>query len=173
MTERDKTNGPKSAREIFSSPLCSGENIYLRIIFKSKIMATIEKKMTTLERQHQALNLRIQGFSYERIAQMLKYKSAQAAYETVARALQKAFIETAEEFRSLAYWQLEMLKCQISPRALAGDIKAAMLMVRIVTKEAKLMGAWGLQEDEDTEKNKNNDRYIIIWDSPENEDEET
>jgi hypothetical protein len=135
-------------------------------------MANIEKKMTTLERQLQALNLRKQGFSYERIAQVLKYKSARFAYEDVARALQNTIIETAEELRSLAYARLEMLLRQYMPRALAGDIKAAMFVVKIVTQEAKMMGAWGLREDEDTEKNKNNNSCILIWDSPENDDEE-
>ena len=68
------------------------------------------------------------------------------------------------------YEQLEILKRQYMPRALAGDIKSAWFVAKIVTQEAKLMGAWGLQEDESTEKK--NDRTILIWDSPETKDRE-
>jgi len=106
-------------------------------------MKPIEKKKTVSERRHQALNLRKQGYSYERIAQILKYKSAQAAYESVARELQKTYIESAETFRSLVYWQLEKLKLQYSPRAISGDIKSAMIVVKIITQEARLYGLMG------------------------------
>jgi hypothetical protein len=134
-------------------------------------MIPVEKKMTVKERQLQAVNLRKKGFSYERIARLLKFRNARAAYNSVSQALQKTFIETAEEFRNLVYARLEMLLLQISPRAIAGDLKSANLAKTIITQEAKLYGLMGRKQKPKADKKKV--EYVLLWDSPEIEDKES
>jgi hypothetical protein len=135
-------------------------------------MIPIEKKMTVKERQLKALNLREMGFSYESIARLLKFRSARAAYNSVSLALQKTFIEKAEEFRRLEYAQLELLKRQYSPRAIEGDLKYMNPIITILERESKLLGLYDLNQDQDVKKNKKKERPIVEVIYPETDEPE-
>jgi hypothetical protein len=138
---------------------------------KEKKMANIDRKIKASERQVQALELRQKGYSLDAIAKALGYHDASGVLKAIKRALKSTVQESAKAFQILAYFQFQMLHRVYMPRALAGDIKAARFMVNLIWRECKLMGAVGLdyEEEQQSKKNKGSKEMIIMWESPNNE----
>lgn len=88
----------------------------------------------------QALNLRMEGKTFEDIAKELKYNSKQSAFDAVKRALDSVVREPAESLITLdlerldVLWQIQYLGAQ------AGDVSALGACMRIMERRAKLLG---------------------------------
>lgn len=87
-----------------------------------------------------ALELRMEGRTFEAIAQELGYAGKQGAYDAVKRSLDAITREPAEELIKLdlerldALWGIQYLNAQ------AGDVQAMAACMKIMERRAKLLG---------------------------------
>lgn len=92
--------------------------------------------------QWQALDLRIKGLSYRRIAETMLVSTPTAfRYVQSAQAsLREAIREKAEELRDLELARLDALTETYHPRAVEGDMAAAALCIKVSESRRKLLG---------------------------------
>jgi len=103
---------------------------------------TSAKKLTALEREHEALALRRSGKTYDLISQQLGI-TPQGAHKAVVRALGKLnaqVVEGAEQLRSLEVQRLDALFDQMYAQAARGNQGAVDRCIRIMERRAKLLG---------------------------------
>lgn len=87
-----------------------------------------------------ALELRLEGKTFDQIAEEAGYNSRQAAYDAVRRSIEAITREPAQEVLKLdlerldAMWGLHFLNAQ------AGDTNALTACLRIMERRAKLLG---------------------------------
>lgn len=105
--------------------------------------ASKAQRMATAQRREKAWQLKLAGATLEEIAKALEYAGAAAVSKDLTRSLQAALnmpVELANEYRALKYARLERLLRSHWPVALAGDPKAAMVVLAIIDREVKLLG---------------------------------
>lgn len=95
-------------------------------------------RRATLERQ--AVELRIAGRTFEQIAGDLGFVTRSAAYKAYQSAMNRMVAEPVEELRALATQRLETLRFAHWTRALAGDVAASVMVLRIEKQLADLHG---------------------------------
>ena len=98
------------------------------------------RRIAAKERQKQALELRIAGVTFQTIADRVGYKSPQAAWDAVSRALAEIPRPAAEQLRALDVERLDKLEVAVWPRALRGEPDAVLSALRILGQRAKLLG---------------------------------
>ncbi len=97
---------------------------------------TVEAKMKAAK----ALELRMEGKTFEAIAEELGYAGKQGAYDAVRRSIAAITREPAEELLKLdlerldAMWGIHYLNAQ------AGDVQALAACMKIMERRAKLLG---------------------------------
>lgn len=101
---------------------------------------TSVRRLSAVERQLQALDLRKTGASYPQIARALGYKSPSGAFQAVNAALERVVREPAEEVRALELERLDRLQFAAWPAASQGDVKAIDAILRIMKRRAELLG---------------------------------
>jgi predicted transcriptional regulator len=87
----------------------------------------------------EALRLRSLGYTYQRIADEMGVTKT-AAYERCQRALAAIPLEAVEEYRTIQREQLDRLMASWLPEAIAGNPKAAEIVLKIIEKRSKLEG---------------------------------
>ncbi|MFG3617481.1 hypothetical protein [Nocardia sp. NPDC047654] len=92
------------------------------------------------ERQRKALELRLEGKSYDDIAAVLGWADRSGAYRAVEAILKRTESETVAEYREVVGARLEALHAAYWPAALAGDYKAAEIVGKTSDRLAKLYG---------------------------------
>lgn len=103
---------------------------------------TSADRFTATERRAQAVELRMEGKTFDRIGAELGV-SRQRAYQLVHGALGKLQRETqdrVEEALALELERLDALQLAIYERATGGDLRAIDRMLRIMERRAKLLG---------------------------------
>lgn len=98
--------------------------------------------MRARERELQAVELRKAGFNYRQIGELLGVSHV-AAGKAVKRALKTYSEQTKEatdDFRQLELERLDELNLAFWPKAVAGDIQAAKLILRVVEQRSRLLG---------------------------------
>lgn len=106
--------------------------------------ASKAQRASTAKRRADAIAFKLAGLSYDVIAERLGYASRGAACTDIQRALEASLREQA---RDLEVWRHELvlgllrLKAAMWPAAMAGDTKAADVVVRISDRLSKLTGA--------------------------------
>ena len=91
-------------------------------------------------RAAKALEMRMEGLTFEAIAEALGYAGKQGAYDAVRRSLAAVTREPAEELIKLdlerldGLWQIQYLNAQ------AGDVQAMAACMKIMERRAKLLG---------------------------------
>ncbi len=123
------------------------------------------------ERQRKAYQMRLHGNSYHVIAKVLGYHDASGARKAAMRTEKENLREQVQTHRVIEFNRLEMLYQACLPKALAGDIKSAWMVVSIITKEADLLGGYGTQkmkekQEEEEEKARQNDHHLILDPNP-------
>lgn len=100
------------------------------------------ERITRIERRIQALHLRRAGVSQRDIAAQLK-----VSLRTIQRDLEAALADLAAEqrqgaeaLRTLEAERLDALQVAYWPKAMAGDLPAAQLVLRILERRARLFG---------------------------------
>lgn len=95
------------------------------------------------ERRRAAVQLRIEGKSWQQIADLLGYDSKGGACKDVSRALQKAVTDLAlplEEYRQLELDRLDAMQEALWPKVLDADTRAIDTALRLMDRRAKLLG---------------------------------
>lgn len=97
---------------------------------------TIEAKIKAAK----ALELRMEGKTFQEIADEIGYNSYQAAYDAVLRAIKSVYIEPAEELIRIETERLDKLWGIQYLNAQAGDVQAMAACMKIMERRAKLLG---------------------------------
>ena len=88
----------------------------------------------------QAVQYRLLGYSYDRIAQELGYKGRQGAYEAVKAILARRSAELADEALSLDLERLDALMVSAMSPAIAGDLTAVGTVQSLISQRQKMLG---------------------------------
>lgn len=103
---------------------------------------TAAAKALALEREQKGLRLRMTGASHAEIGAVLGI-TEEGARQAVLRAMAKArevIQETAEEARTLELQRLDALQLGLWPMAVRGNTKAALAVLRVMERRARLLG---------------------------------
>lgn len=113
-------------------------------------------------RASKALELRMEGKTFEVIAEELGYAGKQGAYEAVRRSLAEITREPAEELIRLdlerldVLWQIQYLNAQ------GGDVQAMAACMKIMERRARLLGLDAPEKREVTAEVTNRDFKVTI-----------
>ena len=88
----------------------------------------------------QALELRMAGATYRKIATQLGYPNPGNAYRAVARLLTEHARESAEQVRAMELARLDRLLLAVWGKAAAGDVAAVDRALRVMERRARIMG---------------------------------
>ena len=101
---------------------------------------TVPKRVRIKERRLRALELRMRGLTYADIASQVGYASPSGAHKAVRAALEAEALMAASEVRDLLVMRLETLLQGIWDAACRGDLQAIDRVLRVLDREAKLLG---------------------------------
>ncbi len=93
-------------------------------------------------REEKSLELRMAGYTYEKIGEELGI-TAQAAFAAVKRAITnqaKKRSEDVETYRQMQLHQLDKLQSSLWDKAINGDVNAVDRILKILDRRAKLLG---------------------------------
>jgi len=91
------------------------------------------------EKDREALELRNLGWTYQRIADHLSV-SVSTAFDRVKRAVRNIPAEAVDEHRRIEGERMDNLLSTYMPQALAGDVKSADFVLKVLDRRAKLLG---------------------------------
>ena len=91
-------------------------------------------------RAARAVELRTQGWTYQRIADDLGYSGRGPVYEIVSKALRAQTLEAVEDLRDLESERLDALQQRVWTRAMDGDVTAARTALQIIVARCRLLG---------------------------------
>lgn len=106
--------------------------------------ASTAKRAQAAKRRQKAIDLHLSGLTWQQVADALGYSSRQAAHKDVTRALQQMtqeMLTSAAEMRDRDLLALAQLQAAYWPAAMAGDDKAARVILKIMDRKAKYTGA--------------------------------
>lgn len=112
---------------------------------------TTEARLTAAEKRRKALDLRLQGYSYQDIADTGLYVSKGSVHKAVAQGLKDIPREAAEQAREAEMGRLDMMQKAVMQQALAGDPMAVDRVLKVVEARSKLLGLYDLPSAEDPE----------------------
>lgn len=101
---------------------------------------TSPRRIEAQQRAAKAIELRKAGMTYEQIAETLGYSHFSTARNAVARALEIAVTEPAQELIQLETMRLDALFMAVWPDARRGVLKAVDRALKIQERRAKLLG---------------------------------
>jgi hypothetical protein len=102
-------------------------------------------------RRARAIDLRIQGWTFEAIAAELGYANRGTVCRIIAGALHAHTVEAVDALRSLEGERLDALQYAIWEKAMAGDVDAARAAIRIIVARSRLFGLEGKGAIDDEE----------------------
>ncbi len=97
-------------------------------------------RITAVERQLRALELRKQGHTFPEIAEAVGYATASGAHKAVVKALRNTLREPAAEVRALYLERLDLVLQAMAPRMLEGNSGAALAYLKALERQAALQG---------------------------------
>jgi orotate phosphoribosyltransferase-like protein len=97
-------------------------------------------KALAAARRVRAVELKTAGYTYAQVADELGYSSRGTAYNIVAKALREQTAEAVADLRDLENARLDALQVALWDAAMAGDINAAVVIVKIVKARVHLNG---------------------------------
>lgn len=92
------------------------------------------------ELAQKALDLRITGITWHTIAHQLGYKDESGARKAAMRLLDRTDHKLADEYRATEGARLQQLLNSYWNKAINGDLDAAMYVLRVIDRRAKLFG---------------------------------
>jgi len=108
----------------------------------------VVKEWELLEKERKVVDLRQMGITFEVIAKEVGYASPSGAYHAYERALARYPKETIDRKRELAEARIERLLAGVWTKALRGEIPALMASLKILERQAKLLGLDAPQKTE-------------------------
>lgn len=106
-----------------------------------KSSRTAPKKIELTARRAEAVNLRLQGWSFEQIGASMEI-SPQAAHQLVDGAMDAMLREPIEKLRQLELARLDELQTAIAEEAMGGNLGAISAWLAIHDRRAKLAGLY-------------------------------
>ncbi len=91
-------------------------------------------------RRARAVELAVEGHTYEEIARDVGYANRGTAYRVVQQALGQRVEDGVDELRRLEQERLDALQAGVWERALAGDPTAVRAALRIIESRCRLLG---------------------------------
>lgn len=101
---------------------------------------TSPRRIAARENQAKALNLRRAGCTFRQICDAVGYRSTNAAWHAVDRALMELVREPAEAVRRMELDRLDGLLRTFWPKAIAGEYPAADKVLQVMDRRARLLG---------------------------------
>ena len=98
------------------------------------------RRIDAQQRQHQAMELRMAGRTWQEIADHLGYKSHTGAYEAVKVALSRSNHEAAEDYRSLTIGRLTKILQVHWPLMLQADNNSTRLCLQTIKDMREVLG---------------------------------
>ena len=98
------------------------------------------RRIAAVERQRQALVLRLAGADFESIAKTLGYKDRSGAYRSVMAALARVPAPEAKTYRQVNLERLNMMRLQYWQRLRKGDMDAMDMELKVQGREAHYLG---------------------------------
>lgn len=129
---------------------------------------TSPRRIRSVERQKQALELRLAGASFEQIGQALDYSCASSAYRAVQAAIAKVPEPAVQEYRLINTWRLNRLRINNWQNAQSGDPKAIEIELKIQQEEARLLGLYAPTKTEWTGESGGAIRLQVVYDDDAN-----
>lgn len=93
-----------------------------------------------IDRERQAVNLARGGLGYADIAIQLGYANASGAWKAVQRALGRVPQGAVEDYRRIELARLDRLWAAYWPKALGGNIQAAIYLLKVSERRSRLLG---------------------------------
>ena len=90
-------------------------------------------------REAVAVEMAVQGATYEAIAEVLQYRTRSGAWRAVRRALRKRTARAADAYWDSAMTDLELLQQRAWPAAMAGDVAASAVALRAIQQRCRLL----------------------------------
>ena len=91
-------------------------------------------------RRARAVELRSAGMTYEAIAAQMGFANKGNVFRVVSEALKAQTVEAVEELRSLEVERLDKLQLGMWQKAMAGDVHAASVVIRVIRERCRLLG---------------------------------
>ncbi|GIV22152.1 MAG: hypothetical protein KatS3mg023_3903 [Armatimonadota bacterium] len=101
---------------------------------------TNQKAIRAAMRSQQALQLRVQGYSFAQIAEQLGYKTKYAAWHAVYRALQKLPAKNAELLRDIELERTDVALRALYPKVIDGDCNAIKRWTEVIELRCRILG---------------------------------
>jgi len=106
---------------------------------------TGSRRLSAFQKQTQALDLRLGGASWRKIADAVGYVDGSGAHKAVMAALEKLPIEAATKVRKMELERLDRLMMGMWPKAVNGDEKASNQCLQIMIARARYLGLFAPQ----------------------------
>lgn len=101
---------------------------------------TSPRRMKAVERQRQALELRMAGYTYDVIAERIGYTDGSAAYKAVMAGILKTLQEPADHVRAIEVARLDKLMAGIYLQAKQGNLPSMDRVLKLMERRARLLG---------------------------------
>lgn len=101
---------------------------------------TSPRMLTALDKQRQALQLRIAGATYDQIAKEVGYTGASGAWKAIQSALKKTIQEPADELRQIELARLDRMMLSLWEKVREGHLGAMDRVIKIMQHRADLTG---------------------------------
>lgn len=122
------------------SPCEGGRNLPDEPRYSVSESRTSVRRLKAVERQRQALELRLGGATLADIAGVLGYASASGAVNAIDSALRRTLEEPAAKVRKLELRRLDLLLLGIWNEAIRGDDKSIGRVLNIMERRARYLG---------------------------------
>lgn len=101
---------------------------------------TTPKQIETIQKEAEAVKLRLAGHTFDQIAQRLGYSDRSGAAKAVRRAMQATIQEPTDELRRIEVERLDALQRALWPAAESGKWLATDRVLTIMDRRARLLG---------------------------------
>jgi hypothetical protein len=108
-------------------------------------------EIQTLKRDSRVYELRIQGLTFDAIANEVGFSGPSGAWQAYQRIRHEVIFESIDDARQLELMRLDELQVAVWDRAVNGELPAAHCVLKIMDRRAKLLG---LDKPEKVEVNK-------------------
>ncbi len=94
-------------------------------------------------RKCRAIQLKLQGLTYQQIADQLGYTSRGTVYKIIKTAQATQLTDAVEEHLDIEVSRLNALQAAVWPAAMSGDLQALVVAARIIDARCRLLGLIG------------------------------
>jgi transposase-like protein len=102
-----------------------------------------QDKALARARKTRAIELRMQGMTYQQIADEMGYKNAGSVYTIIKAAQERQLGAAVEDYRETELARLDALQEALWPAAMAGDVSAVEATLKVIESRCRLLGLSG------------------------------